>query len=272
MTLLNSMIGSLVDLLLLPFRDFPPVVGLAIVSLATSLVMLLVIKRTSDQAALSRAKRAIIAALFEIRLFNDDLSAVFRAQVEMLRQNAIYVRLTLIPMLWMIVPLSIVIPHLEGHFGYAGLAPGEPVLVKATLADGQAPGAAELAAPEAIRISTPAVWFPAAREVVWQVTPQRQGDFVLKATINGATYPKTLDVTDRVVRRSPIRLAPGLVNEFMYPAEAPLPQDAPVRSLGIWYRSRAIGVFGWQVPWLVVYFVLTMMFAWLLKKPLGVAL
>ena len=62
--------------------------------------------RTSDQRAHPRRQaRRLHAALFEIRLFNDDLSAIFRAQAEMLRHNLTYLRLSLVPMIWMFVPL-----------------------------------------------------------------------------------------------------------------------------------------------------------------------
>ena len=100
--------------------------GLAVVSLATAIVMLArSFKRTSNQTRLAAVKRQIHAALFEIRLFNDDLRAIFRAQREMLRHNLTYLRLSLVPMLWMIVPLVLVIAQLQFHYGYAGLEVGQ---------------------------------------------------------------------------------------------------------------------------------------------------
>jgi uncharacterized membrane protein (DUF106 family) len=270
--ILNVTLGSFLDVLLLPFRDLPPIAGLAAVSLLTALAMLVVVRFTSDQAGIAAAKQAIVVALFEIRLFNDDLPAVFRAQFEMLRQNAIYLRLSLVPMLWMIVPIALVLTHLEGHYGYAGLTPGQPVLVKAAVSGSQAPNDAALDAPDPVRVSTPAVWFPAARELVWKVTPERAGDFILSARINGVSYTKTLDATDRVVRRSPERVAPGLVAEFLHPSERPLPGEAAVTSITVAYPTREVSIFGWQMSWVVVYFVFSMIFAFLLKKPLGVAM
>ena len=71
--------------------------GLAVVSLATAILMLLSFKRTSNQTRLAAVKRQIHAAIFEIRLFNDDLRAIFRAQREILRHNLTYLRLSLRP-------------------------------------------------------------------------------------------------------------------------------------------------------------------------------
>lgn len=284
MTIVNEWLGLAFDVLLYPFRQLSPIVGLSVASLLTAAAMLLVFRATSDQRRIEQVKRAMVAALFEIRLFNDDLPALFRAQGEMLRQNAAYVRLSLVPMLWMIVPIVLVVAQLEFRYGYAGLTPGQPVLVKAQLrhapatntdaapAAGEASSApaATLEAPNQVRVLTSAVWFPATQEVVWQVTPNTPGEFVLNARIGSGTFTKTLEATDHVVRRSPLRVSPGLVDQFLYPAEPPLPVSADVASISVAYPARAIRILGWDMPWIVVYFGLSMAFALLLRKPLGV--
>jgi uncharacterized membrane protein (DUF106 family) len=285
-TIVNEWLGLAFDVLLYPFRQLSPIVGLSVASLLTAAAMLLVFRATSDQRRIEQVKRAMVAALFEIRLFNDDLPALFRAQGEMLRQNAAYVRLSLVPMLWMIVPIVLVVAQLEFRYGYAGLTPGQSVLVKAQLrhapatntdaapAAGEASSApaATLEAPNEVRVLTSAVWFPATQEVVWQVTPNTPGEFVLNARIGSGTFTKTLEATDHVVRRSPLRVSPGLVDQFLYPAEPPLPVSADVASISVAYPARAIRILGWDMPWIVVYFGLSMAFALLLRKPLGVTL
>src|SRR4051794_10423245 len=184
---LNALLRGAFDLLLSPFEQLPPIVGLAVVSLVTAAAMLLVLKATSDQASIAAVKRAIAASLFEIRLFNDDLAAVFRAQVEILQHNLTYLRLSLVPMLWMIVPLSLVVAHLEYRYGYGGLTPGVPVLLKAQVRQtaGEDPGdairarsaapAATLETPPQVQVLTPAVWFPRTQELIWQVRPVASG-------------------------------------------------------------------------------------------------
>src|SRR5688500_19416424 len=100
--------------------------------------MLLIFRKTSDQKRLAAVKRQIHAGLFEIRLFNDDLRAIFRAQGEILRHNLTYLRLSIVPMLWMIVPLLLVVAQLQFHYGYSGLTVGQPVLLKAQIREGAA--------------------------------------------------------------------------------------------------------------------------------------
>src|SRR5512136_557410 len=133
MSLVNALLRALFDLALAPLRSLPAVVSLTLVALVVSIFMLLVFKRTSDQARLAAVKRRVHAGLFEIRLFSDDLRAIFRAQGEILRANATYLRLSLVPMVWIIVPLVLVMAQLQFQYGYRGLTPGQPALVTADL-------------------------------------------------------------------------------------------------------------------------------------------
>lgn len=288
MSLLNALLVPVFDALMAPFRHLPPLAGLVVVSLLTSIGMLLVFKRTSDQKRLAALKRQIHAALFEIRLFNDDLRAVFRAQGEMLRHNLTYLRLSFVPMLWMILPLVLVIAQLQFHYGYSGLRPGEPVLLKAQVREGstaiasaregvvhasnRADTGAALAAPPDIDVQTPAVWIPATREVIWRIAPRAPGEYELQVRVGSEQYAKSIRVSDAVVRRSPERLERGFLNQLLYPAEAPLPSGAAVTSISVGYPERAIPVFGTELHWLIVYFALSMVFAFALRKRFNVTL
>jgi uncharacterized membrane protein (DUF106 family) len=269
MSAVNRVLDSVFDAALRPLGALPPLASLAVVSLVTAMAMLLVVRRTSNQSALEEVKRQIHAALFEIRLFNDDLRAIFRAQAEMLRHNMTYLRLSLAPMLWMIVPFVLVVAQLQFQYGYDGLEAGQPVLVTAHLRSSQP---ASLEAPPGIRADTDAVWFPAASDVIWRITPQSAGDYELRLHIGGRTFTKTLHVSSRVARRSPSRLEAGFVNELLYPAEPPLPADAAVASIAIRYPERDIHVLGWGMNWMVVFFVLSIVFAFALRKPFGVTI
>ena len=88
MLLVNRLLDSVFDLLMRPLQRVGVVTGLAVVSLFTAIAILLVVRLTSDQRAMAAVKRQIHADLFEIRLFNDDLRAILRAELDILRHNA----------------------------------------------------------------------------------------------------------------------------------------------------------------------------------------
>ncbi len=268
MTLVNRTLTAVFDAALAPLGWLPPVVGLILMSLVTAAVVLLAFKWAADQAALAAAKQAMQAAIFEMRLFNDELPLLFRAQGEVLRQSLTYLRLSLTPTLWLIVPLAALLLHMEFLFGYTGLTPGDAALVTMRLSGAGAPSTATLDAPDAIRIETPGVVLPSEQEVVWRIRPRRTGAYTLHVTVGGTVIGKTLLVSDSVARRSPVRPDGSLRSQLLYPSEPPLPPDVGVSSITVDYPARKVGVLGWAGT----YFALTLAFAWLLKRPFGVTM
>ena len=273
MAALNALLGRLVGGILRPFAE-SPMTGLAIVSLIAAVVMLLVVRATSDQARVAAVKRALQASVFEIRLFNDDARAMMRALGDMLRHNLTYARLALVPILWMAVPFGLLLAQLQFHYGYEGLAVGQQSVVTARLknlpASSRPP--ARLAAPPGIRVETSPVWIPSLHEVAWRVAAEKPGDYVLTVQIGGDAFTKDLRVSDAIVRRSPLRADAALLNQLRYPAEPPLPAGARVESIAVAYPRRALSVFGYELHWLVVFFALSMIFAFALRRPLRVEL
>lgn len=277
MDLLNWVLGRSVDVLLLPFRTLPPIVGLTVVSALTAVGMLMVFKSTSDQRRIADTKRSIVAAMFEIRLFNDDPRAILRAQLEILRHNLTYLRLSLIPMAWMAVPLLLLVVQLEFHYGYGGVDPGQAVLVKAELKPDSAALMAggthpllSLDASTGVRIETPAVWMPVIREAGWRITTDRRGEFELTVHAGGETATKSLLASNEIARRAPTRFERSVFNQIFYPAEPSLASNSVLKSISITYPPRYVSVFGWEVNWLIVFIALSIGFALVLRNWVGV--
>lgn len=285
---LNTVLRVVVSALLYPFRDLHPLVGLVAVSLATGVAMLLVFKATSNQAGITAVKRKIHACLFEIRLFNDDLRAILRAQGELMRHNLAYLKFSLVPLLWMIVPFVLLIAQLQFHYGYRPLEPERPALVEVVLAhgweealpagavedfDGFTRPAVALEAPEGVRIETPGVWAPEAREMTWRVAGERPGDYELTVEMAGERYAKSLRVAGEPGVRllSPIRTGRDFWRQVLYPAEPPLP-DGPVASIAVAYPGAEVWFLGWTTHWIVVFFILSIVFAFALRNRFGVSI
>jgi hypothetical protein len=267
MSVVNAALRPVFDLLLAPFAAGPPIVSLVLVSLLVSVLMLVVFKHTSDQAALAAVKRRIHAGLFEIRLFNDDLRAILRAQGEILRTNLTYLRLTLWPMVFLLPPLVLVIAQLQFHYGYEGLRPGQRALLRVELAPGTGGGrpAAALELPAGLRAETEAVWVPSESQILWRLAAERDGDYELGVDVAGARVTKTVRVTPRTVRLSPVRVDSGFLSQLLYPAEPPLPRGSPVRAVHLAYPDREVSVLGHGMHWMIPFFVLSIVFAFALR-------
>jgi hypothetical protein len=277
MTWINMGLGGLVGAALSPFRALPPIVGLSVVSLVAAVGMLLVFRATSNQRAIAAVKRRIHAGIFEIRLFNDDLGAMFNAQFDVLRHNLTYLRLSLTPMLWMLVPLVLLIAQLQFYYGYDGLAAGQSTIVKVRLKDaaGPASGAAPaiaLQAPPGLRIETPLVWIPSEREAAWRIGTDASGEYQLTVVLDGKSVTKQVRVSDQVGWRTPERLEAGLLNQVLYPAENPIESDVPIEAIMVAYPEREVSLLGFGMHWLIAFFVLSIVFAFALKSRFGVVI
>jgi uncharacterized membrane protein (DUF106 family) len=277
MSYVNAALRPVFDLLLAPFAGLPPIVSLAVVSLVTAVFMLIVFKRTSNQAALAEVKRRIHAGLFEIRLFNDDLRAILRAQTEILRTNLSYLKLSLVPMVWILPPLVLVIAQLQFHYGYEGLRPGDTTLLEVDLrpeafSDGTRPRAT-LELPSGLRAEGREVWIPTESQLVWRLAAEQEGHFEIGVEIDGASpVAKTIGVTDRTVRLSPVRVDRSFLAQLIYPAESPLPAEGPVQAIHVRYPDRAVSVLGLGMHWMIPFFVLSIAFAFALRGRLKVTI
>lgn len=254
--------------------------GLVVLSLVTAAGVLYAFKWTADQAALVRSKRAMQAAVFEMRLFNDDLAALAQAQTRVVRHTVGYLHASLAPTLWLVVPMALLMIHMEFHFGYTGFAAGQAARLTLRFAEGSPALAAARASgrvpvtlevPEDVRVETPAVFFPSTREVIWRLRPRREGTYQLLVHSPQGTVPVTLVCSERVERRVPLRPGGGVVRQALNPSEPPI-GGGPLGldALEVDYPAREVTVAGWDLGWAPVYLLLTLGFAFALKRPLGV--
>ncbi|MBP7779599.1 MAG: hypothetical protein KA371_20980 [Acidobacteria bacterium] len=274
MTFVNAQLVRVSDLLLAPLAGLSPLVVVTGTAFASALLVLAVMRLTSDQPALTAAKRRIHAALLEMRLYNDDLPAILRAQGEALRHNLSYVGLSLVPLLITAVPLTFAIAQLQAWYGYAGLTPGAPVVVTAVVDGPRGNGLPHLEA-DGLDQQGPPRYFPALGEVTWRVVPRAAGASTLRIVMpGGAMLEKSLDVAagDVTARRSPVRQRATLVGQLLYPSEPPLEDTAGVSAIRVPYPDRSLAVFGAGLHWLYIYVAATFAFVLLLRKPLGVVI
>lgn len=282
MTTLNAFLGRLADLVLSPLAGLPTLVVMLVLAFVTALVVLGVMRVASNQAKMAGAKRRIHADLLEMRLYNDDVRALLRAQGSLLRHNGAYLWLSLLPLVITALPLTLAIAQVQSWYGYTGLGPGQPTFVTADLRD-PAQGVlltldgalldGSLRDEASLQLDEPGMYFPSLQQMVWRVVPRRPGVHVLRVQAAGApALEKTFYVGQGPARRSPSRERPDFVTQLLYPSEAPLPADSPVAAIRVDYPERTLTVLGFEFHWLVVYLAASFAFVLALRKPLGVVI
>ena len=122
MKLINDLLRPVFDLLQGPLAGLPAFVGILLWSIPVGVFALWIFGKTSNQERIAEVKRRIHAGLFEIRLFNDDLRAIMRAQGEILRHVLHYQALALKPMIFILPPTE---KDLSDRLNHRGRDAGE---------------------------------------------------------------------------------------------------------------------------------------------------
>jgi hypothetical protein len=262
-----SILNSLFDLMFWPFRRLGPVWPVLFFSFLAAVLLLLVFRHASNQAAIRRAKDLLGAHLLEVRLFQERLGVMRRAYGRLLRASGAYLLLSLKPLAVMLAPLVLLMAQMELRLGRAPLQPGAPVLVKAQFADEGALHSAALRVPEGVHLTAPALRIPEQREINWRLEVLRPGEFALGVSAAGETVSKQLVSGAELRRVSPLRTS-SMMDLLLYPGEPKLTGNS-VRAVEILYPPREVRIFGWATHWLIPFFIFTLLFGYALKGVVG---
>jgi hypothetical protein len=256
-----SSLNRLFDLLFLPFAHQP---WLAVVAFAaaTAVLMLLVYRYGSNQAAIRAAKQRIGAHLLAVRLYQDQPAVVLRSYARLLRGTGGYLLHSLRPLAVLLLPLLLLLAQLEMRLGMTAGAMHRAMVLKVVLAPGTPLDEVTLRLPGQVVALTSPLRIPELREVDWGISFRRSGEFSLEVTAAGSVAAKSFTVQETLVRHSTLRSARWL-DLLLYPGEPLL--SAPFESIHILYAPRELELAGWRMHWLIPFLVLSLLFGFALQ-------
>jgi hypothetical protein len=265
MSALLGFLTRLFDLLLSPLRSLDPFYGVLLLAGLTSILMLLVFRAASNQKAIKKAKDQIQAHLLAVRLYQDQLSVVLRANLRILRGTLSYLRLSLKPLAVLFLPLLVLLVQFEMRFGRLPLEPRESFLLSARLAGPAFLEEVSLELPAGLELAAPPLRIPSENEMDWKLRAESYGEYDVRVVVAGQGFTKRVTVGEGVVRLSTTRLRSQFFGLLLHPGEPPFPANSPVEEVRVSYPPRAINFIFFQGHWLVPFFVLTLLFGFLLK-------
>ncbi len=243
--------------------------SLAAISIAVAFAMLWSFKRCSDQARIQVAKRKIRAHLLAFRLFANEPAQIFKAQGQLLVWNFRYLALMLRPTAVTIIPLALLLFHLDAVYGRRPLHPGESAIVTAQLTGASQSAMAPLSlVGRNVTVETPALRFPEVQRACWRVRAAGAGPGDLELRLPDGSIAKTVRSGAPSIYLSERRVA-SLLQWFCYPGEARL-RDARVSSIEVEYPPAEIDVFGFGVHWLIWFCLVSLIAMLALRKRLRV--
>ncbi len=272
MTLINRLINAISDVIFLPFQGFDPWVAMVVISAVTGVIMLMIFKRTSNQRAIRRIKDRIKGHILEALLFKDDFLITLRTQGSLFLCAFKYMGYSFAPMAVMLIPVVLILVQLEQRYGHRALQVGEAAVVSVSLREGMGHRVNEVTLHNdpGIVHETPSVRISSLGQVHWRVHAEEEGLILLQFEANGVTIEKNLTVGKGLHRCSAIKFRTGFWNRLLYPSEPPLPRDGIIESIEVAYPGQSLLFLGWDVHWLVAFFILSIVFGFALKGTLGV--
>lgn len=262
------------DIILAPFARLHPLVGLLVVSAVTGVVMLWIFGKTSNQAMISATKSKLRAYIMEMWLFRNSPAVMFRAIGNVVRYNIQYLRHSLRPIVFLIIPVLFIMVQLGIRYAHEPLAPGETTVVTVTLADGVRATEADVAleAPDGLRVVSPPLRMNATGEIEWKLQAERCGTRAIGIVTPAGRIEKTVVAGEDLgtIRFAGLKPRAGTWSSFLYPAEPPVPRDSIVRSVEVQYREKQGLLFGATFHWLWIFFIASVAIGFAFKDLFGI--
>lgn len=249
-----------------------PLTIVILLSAAIGLGMILLFGYTSDQKAIAIAKNQLKAHLLAVRLYRDQLHVVMGSYGKVLRGTGRYLRLAFKPLLYVIIPITLLIVWLDRSLGLTPIQANQPFLLTARVNKPDALSAVSIEVPSQITASAPPVHVPAENEVIWRLVAAQDGSYDVKILVGGESAIKTVRVSSALAQVSPERLRGHFWERILLSGESALPADGPIESVTVDYPDRNIplGFAGCQMNWIWLFFILSMIAGFIFKELLGI--
>src|SRR4051812_30362915 len=201
------------------FNGRNAMITLAPLGLLVGMGMLWIFGRTSNPKAIGRAKARMMAHLFELRLFPDEPALIWKAQKGLLKANARYLGMMMLPAVVMSIPMVALFSELECFYGYRPLEPGRDAILTVQLKNASDGAAPEIRAPEGISVETAGVRVDGGRQISWRIRAARSGAGKLQIVFPDETVEKSI-VAGAGPRYVSGRRVSSLRDFVWHPAEA----------------------------------------------------
>jgi uncharacterized membrane protein (DUF106 family) len=255
------------------FREFlltSPLAIVVVLSLVVGLVMVVLFGYTSDQKAIGNAKDQLKAHLLAVRLYRDQIPVVMGSYGKILRGTGRYLKLAFKPLLYVIVPITLLMVQVDRYLGSIPIPTNAPFLLTAHFAGSDELNDVTLDLPPEITMTAPPVHVPASNEMVWRLAGSKDGKYEVKIAAAGESAAKAVCVGSDLPRISTVRLRGQFWRRMFTSAEPALPENSSIDSIAINYPDRDILVVGYGINWIWLFFILSMAAGFVFKELLGI--
>lgn len=261
---------SLLAAVYTPFLFTSPLAIVVVLSIVVGLLMIVLFGYTSDQKAIKVAKDQLKAHLLAVQLFRDQLPVVMGSYGKILRGTGHYLKLAFKPLLYVIIPITLLIVQSDRYLGTTPVPTDASFLLTTHTTSPEVLNDVTLELPPEIAMTAPPVHVPAENQIVWRLSGTKDGRYEVKIAGSGQSVTKTVSVGNGLPRISPVRLRGQFWERMFSSAEPALPENSQIDSISINYPERNIEIAGYGMNWIWLFFILSMVAGFIFKEILGI--
>jgi uncharacterized membrane protein (DUF106 family) len=275
LTIHNNPIAAPANVALMMPSLSSPLVIVIILSIVVGFLMVILFGYTSDQKAIGVAKDQLKAHLLAVRLYRDQIPVVMGSYGKILRGTGRYLKLAFKPLLYVIIPITLLMVQADRYLGTTPVPANKPFLLtihteSALLND------VALDLPPGIAMTAPPVHVPSENSAVWRLEASKEGKYAIKIVAGSQSATKDVNVgkgvgnNNDLPRISPIRLRGHFWERMLSSAEPAIPERLSIESISINYPDRNIEIAGYEMNWIWLFFILSMVAGFIFKEILGI--
>lgn len=284
MNAINRAASSVFNFVLKPFEILGPECALIIVSGLFGVVALLLFKRISWQDRIKQTKDKIKGHMIAIRIYQDDLRIVFKSVISVFFHNLHYLVLNFLPLLPLFAPFTLVAAQFVTRYSFepipvsqlsaAAVMPGRGTMLTIAMK----PGAKamtkklEVRLPAGLASVSPLVRNVSDGIAFQEIVANAAGAYEIEIMVDGVRAgTKAITAGSTRTRMMQPQRVSTFWSAWLWPAEATFGSDSPIASVAFEYPYRDLRLLP-DGPGgvLLVFFLASMFFGFLLLKPLNI--
>ncbi len=267
---MNRLLTGLFDLISWPLWGLGSMGILVFVSFLSALLALWIFGRYSNQEAIRTVRNRIRGNMLAVRLYRDNVPVVIALQGSIIRDTLTYLKYSLVPLPVLLIPFLLILIQLDLHLQVRPLRPGESAVVKAKFSTALGPqDHVTLETPREVRVETPPVRIAALKEVAWRIRAEEPTRDFMTIHWGDRAVQKKVIVGDYEGAVSALRTG-NMTEVLLNPGEPPIRRSTAIESILVDYPRRDYSLLGWDIHWVILFFVFCTVFGLAFKGVLGV--
>ena len=266
----NGFFTHVFEVVMAPLDRLGDFWGILFLSIASSLIVLVVYRHISSPLRIRHAKDQIKASILAIRMYRDFWRVTLSSFLRSLFYTFKYFILNFAPLLLILPILVPVFAQMEVRYGMRPFTVGDTLIVKARVDEGAASMDLTLDESAGFSPAMAPVVVKALNEENWKLRIEKEGFHEIRLRGTDFSVGKSLVAGKYIGALSNRRYARSNWAHFIYPVESLFHEPGPVRSIALKYPGKRIEFLGTRIHWIWHYLVLMLIIVLGLRKRFGV--